>query len=180
MVLVTTMANRRPARRGGTRRRRQWIGIFLDDEQAVAANTQQALIPGTAAFTGLAAEGSKTVVRLRGNYYARASGGTAGDDVLLGLGVILVPDQLTTSTEFPMPLTEPDAPWIWHDYVSFKFKSAADEDTPDITFYRGVIDSKAMRRVTPNQDIAICLETLNGAGTGAVAVQFGFRVLLLA
>ena len=140
------MVNR--ARHGSVRtarKKRSWGAFTQDDVQSVAANTQQALIfAGFAALT--ASLGGLTIARVRGSMYIACTGGTDADDVLVGMGLVVVNDQLTTSTEFPMPLAEPDAPWLWHHITAFRFQMA--DEVHAFTFFIKITEKHIFKIIT--------------------------------
>ncbi len=117
---------------------------------------------------GAAQHDRETILRTRGTLLAYADGSPAtGALVRLAAGMILVPEG-TGTTVLWSPITDGDAPWFWYTsfFVGYEEYVTDVIDSPVVSSYREVIDTKAMRRVR-NTEVQLVVEnqTLGGALT---------------
>ncbi len=171
------MARRFPARVvRGTKsdRQTQWIGVDIS-LVTVAANTK--VLAGVLNAGALALR-PFTVVRSR-LLFQLESDQTAASEVTRGaIGAIVVSEQATAAGagSIPGPHQEADSSgwFVWEPFInSFLFLDATSFNEPN--GYMKVVDSKAMRKVGPNEDVAIMFEV---QGTPAVVISMQGRMLL--
>ena len=159
--------------RVGSRGVKVWAGLSFD---SVTIGMTQALIASFVTGT------KSTILRMRGELLLSGIPNAAGDSDVLGLGVMLVSDQALAAggVSLPGPIANPDAGWIWHQYVLIRSEAAsAVSDVALGIFSRITLDSKAMRKVGPNQAVALIGEATTGE-FGSVSVLGGMRLLSLA
>jgi len=145
--------------RAGRRTDYEWQGGSSMAFAALAAGgtTQQSTIVTVGAFT---------LMRVRGHWSVSFDGDEmAADHLEVGIGLLL---QQTGAVATSLPLTDPNAPWIWYDQVALYTAEGTNADQGFLTSYRGVIDSKAMRRMKPDQSLIFVLETSNIVGAPTV------------
>ena len=122
---------------------------------------------------------AETIVRIRGFYLIKAIPDAATDDEVVGLGLIVVSDQAAAAggTSVPGPIATIGVQWLWHNYVPLNAGQAALSGADLGSMVRGVIDSKAMRKMGPNDSLVLIGELSTGLYS-AVEVNGGFRVLI--
>ncbi len=128
---------------------------------------------GTSAQTLFAAQHlPETIMRMRGEALIYGDGNLVPPkDIIVGLGIILVPEG-TGTTVLWSPLTDGDAPWIWHNAAGIAYEEyVADVIADQVAIgYRSTIDSKAMR-IVKNMEIQCVMENqTGGAAMNANAV----------
>ncbi len=171
------------AKRGSRSARQpvEWSGNLMTDAQEVAANTAAALGSSAALLQMLQEMTSPVIVRIHGEVSLWGQGGTAGDDVTVGMGLAVVSTRAFQSgaAALPRPLTDIAFPWMWHHMSHIRVYSAANTLTPDIGFTRVRVDCKAMRRVkSAEEELVQCIETSNGAGNGTIQFCGNHRILV--
>ena len=146
-----------------------WTGI---QESALA------LSAGSVASTALPAQHEpETILRFRGSLYAGIDAANApGRLVQIAVGLILVPEG-TGSTVLWSPATDADAPWFYYDIFTLGYEEAV-TDVVDYggSFYRSIIDNKAMR-IVRNQEQQFVVENVTVGSSAAVNVVLSGRVL---
>ena len=126
-----------------------------------------------------------TIMRVRGNYLVSMDGPVDNDRAIVGLGLIIVSDEALAAgvASVPTPGTDADAPWLWHQFVPLQAQAGtsvgASLNAMSVVA-RGEIDSRAMRRVKQNESIVMSMETTSLAGTPAVDIALGYRILTAA
>ena len=172
------MARRRSAPRGFIRpapRTKMWIGASLAF-QVVGASSSVALGSLTAATLLLR---PFTVLRSRFRILVRSDQAAVTEENIGAYGDIVVSDQAIAigTTAIPGPVTNVDAPFFVHEGVInvFNFLSSVGFEEPVGTLIE--VDSKAMRKVGPNEDIANMYENLTAVGVrvataGRTLIQF--------
>ncbi len=134
---------------------------------------------GTAAGTLLAAQHlSETLLRTRGEWSVSMDGNSAPTPLAqITMGMILVPEG-TGSTVLWSPFTDSDAPWIWWDTGVIGYEEMVTDvvDVPGLTFFRRVVDSKAMR-IVRNQEMQIVIENVTVGSAATVNACFTARML---
>ena len=153
-------------RRSGRRADYRWtLGAFATAGLAAGGSVQFAIVS--------AGTTSQTLMRMRGNLLAWMdnSGLTADDFVRVGVGIIPIQfGGVATS----LPLTDGDAPWIWHQVFTMGAVLATAFGGSE--HFRTEIDSKAMRVLRPDQDIMAVIETADIVGAPVVNVGVDVRV----
>ncbi len=158
--------------RGGrsSRRRTSWDeGPFSTEIALSAAGATLWTTGQTPILDGL------TIVRTRGMWSFRLNSLDAAESgfeiIGVGIGVVTAPAFAAGVASVPSPLTEIDWDgWLFHEMVTDFHGNSATETWGNAgsTFYRGVIDSKAMRKIGL-QDVvfgAVELGTESGTAVG--------------
>ncbi len=123
---------------------------------------------------------SQTLYRIRGELLAYVDATQApGGLTAYGVGIIKAQGG-QAATVLSQPISDAQAPWIWVSYFSLGYEEMVTDviDVPGITSYRERIDSKAMRRMKPDQELQIVAQSTTLAGSGVVA-NIGFTTRLL-
>ncbi len=160
------MARRQLSRGHGARRLTEWGAFsFPTDFATLAAST------GTI-VGGFVAEDPETVVRCRGSLVVQSDQISASERAFGAWGICVVSDQAFAAgfAALPNPVSNPDSDlWLaygeWFCPVTF---SSAVGYTPIDKQY--IIDSKAMRKVNPDQTLAVIMANASSA--------FGIRFVL--
>ncbi len=140
----------------------------------------------TQVTTGLEALEALTVVRIRGEISLKLSTvTTVGDGFTnLGLGIGLVTTDAfdAGAASLPGPLTDKDwSGWIWHQLMGQMAGSATTEvGRFPMEAIRYVIDTKAMRKMRPNQVLVGVVETGTEVGTAVLDFVMNTRMLFKA
>jgi len=130
---------------------------------------------GTTQIAMLSFSGSEriTMLRLRGSLLVVATPNAAADNDYAAFGVIVVSDQALAvgGTSIPGPIANPEAPWVWHQYVPLMDVVSTAADAASIGLNHVVeIDSKAMRKVGPNDSIVLIGELATGEMADVAAI----------
>ena len=180
----------RPRAHSGRRQRRrvEWVISTLGDATSLTANTKVALRANLqASFENL---GSPTLVRTRSHFVVAINSGTEFDDVLVGMGIAIVTALAAAAgaASLPGPLTNGDFPWLWHATRGGRFlegQTAATDGAlaggvANLQLFDFPCDSKAMRKLNAEEELVVCIELENTAGTAAGQLQpFATRHLLM-
>ncbi len=168
------------ARDRGTRRRDLlWLDTLVQTEVGALATTNTT--GSTSTTVAPSALGRATIVRVRGSYQMLLDPSAAEDVKMIGLGLIIATDVAITAgaASLPSPTEDPDAPWLWVVYHTLVSGDATAQNGADINqAVRGVIDSKAMRRVTTNENLVFLIDAVNNGGTPVANVSGVARVLI--
>ncbi len=175
------MARRRVFQRAASRRT-SWEGSNVALSLTTGVQAQQAIVSETVLETFP----NPTVVRIRGEVIVAISAavGANGANANITLGM-----KLTTASAFAAggasvesPNTEIGSDWIWWNAVPMRAASTAAPSNPDGIglLARVVVDSKAMRKVGPNQVLILVAHNVVGGSTMTVALSGTIRVLLKA
>ena len=150
---------------------KNWDGGFFGEE---AVTTAQKVHGGI----GFSVTGKATILRIRGNWLIKGTPDAVSDDMVIGLGIMIVSTDSATvgGTSVPSPLGDPGSPWLWHQYVPLMAGQTALLGQDIGSMVRGEIDTKAMRKIGPNQSL-VFISNENGGGYASVALSVGFRVL---
>ena len=155
---------------------RTWTSAVSGDMFNVNANSKSALSSNLiTVFENL---GQPTLMRMRGSVLLFTVDGAAADDAAIGMGICLANGLASTAAVLPGPITNSEFPWIWHTFTMMRHQTAADARTPLINTQRIEIDSKAMRKISPEMELFFMVELLNTAGTLDILIAPNFRVLL--
>jgi len=148
---------------------RRWFGINWQGETITQA---QKIVKNMFTMAGQATP--VTVVRNRGDFLIVAEPDAAADVITVGFGIIVVQESAATAggVSVPGPLTDPDANWLWHEYVGLDavVLTAGDANARSV-IHRVRIDSKAMRKVPLDQSLILVSEA--SANTMAVLTSSG-------
>jgi len=168
----------RPAVRSA-KRKVQWVGTLESSvTQTVisAASTKLFMLEFSAA--NLAAFAPFTIARTRGLLTVQSDQIAATEEQIGAFGIGVVSEQAATTgvTALPGPMTDPD--WTgWLYWIPFllqlKFQSGVGFDQH--TIFQIPVDSKAMRKVGPDESIVVMAET----GTNSDGCQVGANIRML-
>ena len=164
------------SRLGSSNRRLAEWGAFEAMFRAVA-------LAGTslgAQATAVLANERLTLIRLRGHGFIHMDAGAALDSTVVGVGLIIVPDEAFAAGvgSVPTPLADMDAEWVWHSVFALGPAVTATDDGGDLS--RNVqfeIDSKAMRKFRTGQALCFVAETDVISGSPTVDVFMAARQL---
>jgi len=120
-----------------------------------------------------------TIVRTRALWHVRSDQQAVSEPYSAALGMCVVSEQATAIgvTAVPTPIVDMDSDlWFFHDLIggSFRFLDATGVQDPAGISHNS--DSKAMRRVNNDQDVAIVTESMTAGG--GVDTIVGLRMLL--
>ena len=170
------MANVRRRQFPGPKRFTEW-GSFIIDIRAVSLGNSTSL--GNQS-TGAVASERLTIVRMRGGGFVHLDAGAALDSMEVGLGLIVVPEEVAIAgvASAPTPLTDLDAPWLWVEVFQLGPAVSGTDDGGDISRnFRFEIDSKAMRKFRTDEELLFVAESAILAGSPTADVQAGVRAL---
>ena len=168
------MANRAPIR---TRSTRQFVWSNI-----ISSLITTSLGTGKAVGTsiGVASGGGVTLIRTRGNLSLHLDPTAIGDATQVGVGLGLYTSDAFAAgaASMPGPLTEVDYDWIFHTVLVLGPSFTATEDGTNILHNLWVeVDSKAMRKLKPNQVLGWIVEGAFLAGSGVVDIGISARHL---
>ncbi len=122
----------------------------------------------------------QTVMRVRGWWGATLDAGAVDESVMLVAGLIVLSDPVIAGAagSIPSPVTESALEWLWQGslYLSSGAEAAI---VPDALTAQGEIDTRAMRRVKQEQNLAFVAEiaaSVDQAGT--VDFSYYYRTLI--
>ncbi len=120
---------------------------------------------------------AQTLVRLRGYASATIDPSAAGDIIVISMGFILADDDAVAAgaASIPSPTNDTDGDWIWHGWFPLHAEFSTGEGSDHNV--QMVIDSKAMRRVKPNEQLVMVADGQIFAGTPTADLVAGVRVL---
>ena len=155
----------------GRRTDYEWIGGIASHTEASSGSTAAAIV--TVNIPG-------TLMCIRGNLLVSLDGPTDNDKVMSAAGLILVSEEQLAVGASAIPnsadINDMDADWIWHQWMPM-LSQAVVATQMDETYFRAVIDSKAMRRVKPTQTLVMRTANIAQAGTPGLDYSLGCRVL---
>ncbi len=165
---------RRTAGRGRAPKRRvEWTGSVPIDAVGLAANSKVGIDLNQQPF--IENLGSPTLVRTRSLFDINVgSTGTENDDVLMAVGIAVVNSNAAgTSASLPGPITDVGFPWLFHASKGFRFfelASAANDGTQwtSAAHWTLEVDSKAMRKLSSEEELVLVMETIQAAGTASI------------
>ena len=146
------------SRSSSSRRKSQWIGPA---EQAyITVASAGATLIEFASF-----EEPLTVVRTRGFVSIKPASPTADIEIIGAFGLGIVSTEAFTAGVASMPEPFTDADWsgwyVWRSFAyDFEFNDATGINYPTWNFE---LDSKAMRKIGPNETIVGIAESFSGA-----------------
>ena len=177
--MARSRGSRYPRTGGANRRRTAWNdGPFTTSIQRSAEGATIWSSGQTPNVSGL------TIARIRGSWSCNIVDVTAADahfdEVAVGIGITSVDAFNIGITALPTPLGDMSWPgWLYHEMVSGMIAVEPTElfGNAGSGAYRGVIDSKARRKLGPNEIIFGVFET--GVEGGALIVQCDARTRML-
>ncbi len=98
--------------------------------------------------------------------------------LVLGLGIVSTDAFNAGSGSLPDPSAEPEYPWLWWDEIRLEAFVAAGEEALGSTHQRIVLDTKAMRKISPGQTLVLVGQITTATGAPVTALDVGgIRVL---
>ena len=160
----------------GPRRQTQWLGSALETDAKGLAGGASVL---DQSFTQaqIQALGPLTVVRTRGVVYAHSDQGAASENANAALGFMVVREQARAAgiASIPSPITEEfDDGFFVHEFFGAQLQVASAAGIQLWPVHR--FDSKAQRKVTPDDAIVVTLENANA--TDGLQYILKFRMLV--
>ena len=145
--------------RRGAQRLTQWIAPALQSYVAVAST-------GATLIASISFEESLTIVRTRGAIVIQPASYAADANITgaVGMGIVSAEAFAAGVASIPEPFTDGDwGGWfVWRSFgLRVEFVSATGVIFP--ATYTMEIDSKAMRKVTPNEVMVVIAESFSGA-----------------
>ena len=126
--------------------------------------------------------GGVTIVRIRGGFTAWLELVTALGDgfssVAAGIGIVSADAFAVGSTAMPGPLSDPEWDWMWINYFGAMVGSTVTEEFKGLAAVRQVIDTKAMRKVQPNEVVFGMVESEVEIGAATVTFAAATRMLV--
>ena len=121
-----------------------------------------------------------TLVRSRGFLLIKGTPDAIADNAVVSLGLIVVSDNAAAvgGTSVPGPGNDPDAPWIWHQFVPLQAGSTGLLGDDIGSVVRVEIDSKAQRKLGINETLILVGETSSGTYS-SITVNGGVRALAM-
>ncbi len=153
--------NTRVVRGRSARRLNSWIGIIFNDT-AVAFSTS--ILLGSLNAAGLALR-PFTIVRTHILLRVKSDQQAADESALGALGGIVAgePAVAAGASSLPTPATSTDSSWfMWQPWITdFTIASSVGFSSEEGRQY--LVDSKGMRKVNDDEDVAFLLENADGA-----------------
>ncbi len=121
-----------------------------------------------------------TILRMRGEilFYLDGAADTSRQVIAAAIGLISTDAFTLGSTAFPDPLADVGFPWLWYSAVSLSNDLDSVGDVIDAAVaVRLQVDSKAMRKVKPDETLVVVFQT-STAITTTVIRQGQLRVLV--
>ena len=155
-----------------------WVGGFIN----------QTITTGVVGTTPVVTEAAlenvpdPTLVRCRGDLLVQmvSSVATPGR-VHVAMGLIVVRATALAVPAVPGPVSRVDSDWLWWTLVSLNVSGgsvAAPNSDGSTVVHRVTIDSKAMRKIKPNEAVVFVTENFAVTSTQTVDVLGGVRILL--
>ncbi len=122
-----------------------------------------------------------TLMRTRGAGTVVMDPGAAGDEMVVGLGLIIVQSDAVVAGagSVPSPIEDAEAPWIWLRHVPLASGDASAQNGADVNQAdRFEIDSKAMRKIKPGQTMTFVMDGVISGGTPSATVSLITRCLV--
>ena len=123
---------------------------------------------------------SITIRRVRGTWLTMLDVGAGGDAGSIGMGLMVASDTQVTAgaTAFPSPADFFEADWLWHSFSMLRSETGTQSDDMSSHIDRGVIDSKAMRKMRLNDQLVFVFEMNILGGTPTLDIMAGVRCLV--
>ncbi len=158
------MGRRRSAHGGKVIDRVRWTGDVIISSFALGAGSSA----GIQMYQLGDQEDPQTVMRTRGQVLVFVDGAQApSNSVQVAIGVHVVPKG-TDTTVLVSPLTEAEGDWLVWRTAALGYEEMVTDvvDVPGITSYRFEIDSKAMRKMKPGEELQFVATTVTAGGGG--------------
>ncbi len=175
------MAQRRFTRGAGivrskTDRQMVWFGFDID---AVTVPFNTAVLVGVFDAAALALR-PLTIVRSRLEVLWGSDQTAASEQPHGALGAMIVSDQASAAGagSIPDPITNSDAPWFVYEPLIVRFEQLTAAGFESDAGFHVKVDSKAMRKVGNNEDIAIVAVNSDAAHGAVISITGRFLVKL--
>ena len=161
------------------RMQKQWGSLIVGGASVDLTGNSTTLI-GTVSI----AQRAETILRGRGEVFvAIGATTTALDEARVGFGLGIVSGDAATlgSTAMPDPIGDPDYPWLWwhvHHFFSPFVVDGTGSDGYGVGVVRIPLDTKAMRKVKPEQGLVLVVQYVDVTGTPALRAGGDVRCLL--
>ena len=166
------------ARGGRSRMKRfyEWEGAAFSGTAASGSSAAFVIVP--VAF--VQEMQSPTIRRIRGNLMLILEDLTDGDEAVLALGIEVLPTNVSSQYELPHMDANSNR-WLWHQYVPLAARpSSTFGPYEDSKIVRVTIDTKAMRKVSDNDDVLLVAQHVANVGVTNVRIIGGVRTLFQA
>ena len=169
-----------PRRAAGSRapqRQFVWNNVLISASTVGNSNTKTT---GNQYALGAEAGGGVTLIRTRGTGVIHMDPGAISDMIFVGIGLCIVTVDAFAigATAMPGPLTDIDFDWWWHSIFALGPVAVATElENSIIGNVRFEIDSKAMRKIKPNETLAFMMEGQQEGGTPTYDASVAVRTL---
>ncbi len=135
---------------------------------------------GTTQGASLVFTSPGTILRVRGYVQAHFDLTVqVGDEMKITFGLGIVSTDAFDAGAVPDLGSEADYPWLWWGEIFLRSELAAGPSAWGISAQRVEVDSKAMRRFKPGQNLAWQAQTTGATGAPVMSITFGrTRVLV--
>jgi hypothetical protein len=119
-------------------------------------------------------------MRIRGIAYIELDPAAVDERANIAMGIGVASDDAFTATALPDLSSEPEFPWIWHNwfYVSSGSLAALSTSTENL-IHKVVVDSKSMRKINAGQSIFVSVQVGDVQDqTGTFDFGYGLRLLV--
>ena len=159
-------------------------GRVLDFKQWLSLPSLEATFStdGNIGGSALAFVAPATILRIRGSFFVQFdSTAQVGDNisVAVGIGIVSTDAAALGATALPDPASELEYPWLWWGSMNLASEVAAAPTAwgPGAQFME--VDTKAMRRVKPQQSLALIVEVFSATGAPVTLLKStAMRVLV--
>ena len=166
--------------KGVARRETEWLGS-ADSTAPIALSASTVLLSQTLSAASLALR-PFTVVRVRGSVFLRTDQVTANEAPFGSFGMCVVNDTAAALGVTAIPGPDSDIGsdlWFLHKIWAIDmFTSAATTEPATINGWEFDFDSKAMRKVNGDQDIAVVIENASAGFAANFILRFRMLVKL--
>ncbi len=154
---------------------KSWLTRLRSETSISVVGTSMAA--GVLSFTG-----PGTILRCRGFVQAHFDSTAQISDTMtltFGLGLVSTDAAVVGSSAMPDPGGNSDYPWLWWGSMRLRSELAAGPSAWGISAQRLEIDTKAMRRIKPEQTLVLVVEAASASGAPETVIEFGqTRVLI--
>ncbi len=162
-----------PRGRSGGVHNKEWEVACLNGTSSDLA------IGTTTAFQLFVADEAETILRLRGEIMLTLDAAAVVEEASIAIGIATVSSRAVAagSASLPRPGSEGSYPWFWHGWGHISSGREAAVNTNQL-FVRIPVDSKAMRKIKEDEDVALVFEVCESTdATGSYIIHGGFRIL---
>ncbi len=152
------------------KRESQWIQLCPTTTASNVAAATSVLIGSLSA--GALALRPFTVVRTRFQAWWAGDQVAASEEPFAALGLIVVSDQASAAgvASIPSPISDADGDWFVYENLQSSVLFATASGFSGSEGKSSAVDSKAMRKVGPNEDIAVVVENGSSVFGGQIIV----------